>query len=249
VTAEAAIAAILARLSDAQVVALADACSSAPAPSPALSATVAGAPPATTEAVNFLRTAWEATPGLTGAGITLALRTGLAARQAADQRRTRPAWTGPGASGEQRLTAGVIHELLAGARERILLVSYATYTLPAIANDLRAAAERGCRVDVVFETTADSDGAYKGPATPFAEVPGLTRWRWPKEKRTAGAVLHAKVLVVDGRAALVGSANLTDRALSANLEVGLLTRDPELAAAIEAHIRELCANGTLITAL
>ena len=247
-SAQAAIAEVLERLSDTQLAALAHACSTAITPPPALSDIVAGAPPAAVEAVAVLCTAWATTPGLTGAGIALALHTGLAARQAADRRGTRPVWTGPGATGEQRLTAAVIHELLAEARERILLVSYATYTLPEVAHDLRAAAERGCRVDVVFETTVDSDGAYKGPAIPFANVPGLIRWRWPRPKRPAGAVLHAKVLVIDGRCALIGSANLTGRALSANLEAGLLTRDPELAAAIEAHIQELCAKGTFVKA-
>jgi phosphatidylserine/phosphatidylglycerophosphate/cardiolipin synthase-like enzyme len=54
--------------------------------------------------------------------------------------------------------------------------------------------------------------------------------------------------VVDGRRALVGSANLTQRALTANLEVGVLVRDPVVAQAIEAHIHELMANGVLTSA-
>ena len=37
----------------------------------------------------------------------------------------------------------------------------------------------------------------------------VRRWRWPADQRTAGAVLHAKLLFVDGRRALVGSATLT----------------------------------------
>ena len=86
-----------------------------------------------------------------------------------DALRARPVWTGPGAAGEQRLTAAVLHELLASARERILLVSYAAYTLPEVAADLEAAVDRGCQVDVVFETTADSAGAYTGPRPPVRE--------------------------------------------------------------------------------
>jgi phosphatidylserine/phosphatidylglycerophosphate/cardiolipin synthase-like enzyme len=57
--------------------------------------------------------------------------------------------------------------------------------------------------------------------------------------------MHAKALVVDGRRALVGSANLTQRALTANLEVGVLGRDPVVAQAIEAHVRGLMAEDVL----
>jgi phosphatidylserine/phosphatidylglycerophosphate/cardiolipin synthase-like enzyme len=46
----------------------------------------------------------------------------------------------------------------------------------------------------------------------------------------------------------VGSANLTQRALTANLEVGVLVGDPAVAGAIEAHVHELMANGVLTRA-
>ena len=59
-------------------------------------------------------------------------------------------------------------------------------------------------------------------------------------------MLHAKLLVIDGRRALVGSANLTHRALTANLEAGVLIEDPELAAELEAHVRTLISDGTLV---
>ncbi len=39
--------------------------------------------------------------------------------------------------------------------------------------------------------------------------------------------MHAKVLVVDGRTALVGSANVTGSAMERNLECGLLVRGGE----------------------
>jgi len=59
-------------------------------------------------------------------------------------------------------------------------------------------------------------------------------------------VLHAKVLVVDGRPALVGSAKLTHRALTANLEAGVLVEDHALAADLEDHVRDLMSAGTLV---
>lgn len=117
----------------------------------------------------------------------------------------------------------------------------AAYTLPEIAVDLDAAVARGCHVDVIFETEEDSAGAYTGPSRPFAHVPGINRWRWPADQRDGNGVLHAKLLVIDGRRALVGSANLTSQALAHNLEVGAVINDPDLARSLEHHLRQLMA--------
>jgi putative cardiolipin synthase len=155
-------------------------------------------------------------------------------------------WTGPGAAGEQRLTASVLHELISGARRRILLLSFAAHTVPSVAADLEAAVQVGCSVDVVFETGADSSGAYRSDdRRPFGDVPGIRRWCWPADQRPRGSLLHAKALIIDGERALIGSANLTERALSANLEVGVLIRDPAVTAALEAHVVSLMESGVL----
>lgn len=240
-----AVAALLQRLSDDQIEALAAAAAPCSEPPAGFGDVAAGATPSAVSAITTLRAAWKATPELTGAGVSLALRTGLVARRDADTRRARPVWTGPGSVGEQRLTAGVLHELLAGARERILLVSYAAYTLPEVAADLVAAVARGCQVDVVFETEEDSTGAYTGPSHPYAVVTGINRWGWPAGQRDGNGVLHAKLLVIDGRRALVGSANLTGKALAHNLEVGTVINDPDVAWALEEHLRQLMSAGVL----
>jgi len=74
---------------------------------------------------------------------------------------------------------------------------------------------------------------------------GIHRWRWPGDQRDGNGVLHAKLLVVDGHRALVGSANLTSKALAHNLEVGAVIDDPDLAWALEDHLRQLMATGVL----
>jgi phosphatidylserine/phosphatidylglycerophosphate/cardiolipin synthase-like enzyme len=245
---ESAVADALERLSDGQLEALAAACEQRERPDGAITQVASGGSPGTYDAIASLASAWAASPQLTGHGIGLALRIGLGARRDADARRSRPVWTGPGASGEERLTSAVLHELITNAIERVLIVSFAAYTLTEVASDLEAAVGRGCRVDVVFETEEDSAGAYSGhESKPFGTVTGIRRWRWPPEHRTAGAVLHAKLLVVDGRRALVGSANLTHRALTANLEAGVLIEDHALAGSLEGHVRGLISAGTLVS--
>jgi phosphatidylserine/phosphatidylglycerophosphate/cardiolipin synthase-like enzyme len=58
-------------------------------------------------------------------------------------------------------------------------------------------------------------------------------------------VLHAKAVVVDDEVVFVTSANLTEAALDRNIEVGLLVRDPALAASLSSHFRGLIDRGLL----
>jgi cardiolipin synthase C len=246
VNAAEAIEAVVERLSDTQLQALAQACDGQDQPAASLAAAVSGSPPASQHAVSCLADAWRSTAGLTGAGVALALQTALVLRERRDTIRSRAVWTGPGSSGAQRLTAAALQELLNSAEQRILIVSFAAHTLSDVAVALEAAVARRCAIDVVFETEDDSSGAYSGPSsTPFGEVAGIHRWHWPSDQRQVTGVLHAKVLVIDARRALVGSANLTYRALHNNLEAGILVEDPTLAASIEQHVRSLMASGVL----
>lgn len=246
-TSDAAIGQVLQRLSDAQIEALADACTPCVTAPASLPGVTPGATPGAQQAVSDLVLAWSGTEGLTGPGVALALRTGLALRREAAARRSSAVWTGPNAAGDQRLTASTIHQLLARATERVLLVSYAAYTLPPIAADLAAAVVRGCVVDVVFENT-DDNAKFDGPATAFDAVGGIRRWRWPKDQRPPYSSLHTKLLVVDGQRALIGSANLTHAALTRNLEAGVLIRDKTVAADLEQHVRGLMSSGILCLA-
>jgi len=238
---------VLRQLSADQVRELAAAAEPCDRPPDSLAGAVRGGTPVAVDAVTRLVLAWRATPELSGAGVALALRVGLAASERADRRQVRPVWTGPEAKGNQRLTAAVLHELIAGARARILLVSFAAHTVASVAADLRGAAERGVGIDVVFETARDSDGGYDAADDrPFGDIVGIRRWRWPAERRARHALLHAKALVIDGRRALVGSANLTHRALTANLELGVLIDDPAVAGAIELHVKHLVDAGVMV---
>ena len=56
----------------------------------------------------------------------------------------------------------------------------------------------------------------------------------------------ASLIVADERIALVGSANLTDRALASNLELGVIIRDPDVALRIDRHFRSLMRSGSCI---
>jgi cardiolipin synthase len=153
-------------------------------------------------------------------------------------------WTGPDSDvATSRLTSAVVVDLIAAARTDLLLVGYAVHTEPSVAAALQHAAERGVEITLLLERHADNP-AFTGLGTAF---PGLaaTRLTWPPSARLPGASLHAKVLVVDGAAALIGSANITGAALSRKLECGLLVKGGSEPAAIRAHLRSLVELGVL----
>jgi phosphatidylserine/phosphatidylglycerophosphate/cardiolipin synthase-like enzyme len=151
-------------------------------------------------------------------------------------------WTGP-ESGiwTSRLTAAAVIDLIAAARHELLLVSFATQTEPGISAALDAASARGVSITLLTERHADNP-AYAHAATPF---PGLDAIRlcWPGSERPPASALHAKVIVVDDQTALVGSANLTSRAMETNLECGILIRGGPQPSAIRDHIGGLLAAG------
>ncbi|WGD44930.1 phospholipase D-like domain-containing protein [Streptomyces cathayae] len=68
--------------------------------------------------------------------------------------------------------------------------------------------------------------------------PGKVRVR----HRAGGTgVLHAKLIAADRHTAFLGSANLTDRALSHNIELGVLPRDPSTVEPLVDHFCRLLA--------
>ena len=142
-----------------------------------------------------------------------------------------------------RLTAAAVIDLINAARSEILLVSYATHTEPSIKAALSAAAARGVAVTLLAERHEDNP-SYTAAGTPFAGL-NILRLHWPASSRPPGAALHAKVIVVDDHVALVGSANLTSRAMESNLECGILIRGGPQPRAIRDHITGLAASGAL----
>ncbi len=153
-------------------------------------------------------------------------------------------WTGPESGvSTSRLTAATVIDLIEQAHHEILLISFATQTEPGISAALQAASTRGVSITLLTERHADNPG-YAPTGIPF---PGLTatRLHWPAAQRPPGAALHAKVIVVDDRIALVTSANLTSRAMETNLECGILIRGGPQPHAIRDHITGLRATGIL----
>jgi len=154
----------------------------------------------------------------------------------ADVPALRAVWTGPeSAAASGRLTLAVVADLLSEAADEVLLVSYAAYPAPDIVAALTAAVARGVSVTLLLEREGDAPDGFHGHANPFAGV-AATRLRWRRQDRAEGASLHAKMVVVDRRVALVGSANITSSAMLKNLECGLLVRGGSVPGELVRHV-------------
>jgi phosphatidylserine/phosphatidylglycerophosphate/cardiolipin synthase-like enzyme len=182
--------------------------------------------------LGFLEDWRSKAPGVSAAEVAIALRT------AACSQRSREAdasveivWTGPrsGASPFRR-TEQAILQILNSSQSRVLLVSYAVYSVPNVREAIVRAAARGVKITVVVETPdkLDVENEYSTLKALGDDVAGCSSvYYWPKENRKADAsgklgILHVKCVVGDGRWVFLSSANLTKYALSLNMELGVL---------------------------
>jgi hypothetical protein len=106
------------------------------------------------------------------------------------------------------------------------------------------AAGRGVLINVLLErseaeggnVTTDSLGLIR------AKIPGARFFEWDQDvsgSQFAGASVHAKCAVADGREAFVTSANLTGAAMEKNMEAGVMIGGGPLPAQLENHLLAL----------
>lgn len=127
-----------------------------------------------------------------------------------------------------RTTLGVLVELIAESRKRVVLASpfmqLACICRGPLGVTLETAAARGVLIDVVSMggslTEADT-GMLSSQRLPMT-----IRVFQPRPNLVDSEVMgsHAKVCLVDGAAAYIGSANFTENGLSKHFELGTLVR-------------------------
>ncbi len=111
----------------------------------------------------------------------------------------------------------VLHDLIVSARQS-LEIYVLSLEDDSIAAALAAAAERGVRVRIITNPPTGSDS--------YADERALVRARGGFVGFLDSPNVHAKVVIVDGQRAFVGSQNFTATSLDQNREVGILIADP-----------------------
>ncbi len=144
---------------------------------------------------------------------------------------TGDAWIGYGV----RSFSSVIKELIDEAKSTLVLTVYLLRSND-IVEAINMALARGVRVEIyiyddykkIADTKAVNDIIALKQQYPYLQVRIVT-----------DRVLHAKILVADGTRVLAGSANLTDRAMMNNYELGFLVEDSEIAVQILGLIQKM----------
>ena len=170
--------------------------------------------------------------------------------------------SGPNSTGSARDTGVVTRQLFGRAKARVLAVGFAVHQGRTVFKTLAGrldndpALEATLCIDVrrqYGDTTVDRDIVRR-----FAS--GFARDEWPGKRLprvyydprslepsgTTASSLHAKCVVIDGREALVTSANFTEAAQERNIELGLLVDSQAIVSRIEEHFMSLIANRYLV---
>lgn len=206
------------------------------------------------DAVEQLLAVWKGCDDISAQELALALECVADSQERASDQDLSIVWTGPATDVVPlRRTDQVLLEIVRSAQDRLIVVSFAVYKVPELAKALVDACERGVRVAVVLESFSESAGKvdFDMAAALGTEVARhATLYTWPADRRPETPVgtrasLHAKCAVSDARQLLVSSANLTEFALTLNMELGLLVKGGDTPLRVQQHFEQLILRGDL----
>lgn len=203
--------------------------------------------------IAFLDTWQTISPAMSAESVALALSAAsktIAAER--EQERLELVWTGPDSRlVPLRRTDQALLQLIHSARHDLHIVSFAVYRIETVARALARAAERGVKIALYLETPDASEGrialdtvrAFGREVRQQAQI-----YVWPLEKRLHAedgryGSLHAKIALADDRTMLISSANLTEYAMTLNMELGVMIYGGPLPGQVAAHLQRLVEMG------
>lgn len=142
-------------------------------------------------------------------------------------------WSGPIYSPfHLRRTDETILQLIQHANLRLTLVSYALYRIEHLTKALKSAVGRNVSIRLFMAThpgkRPDIVKLYGKELASAVQFYTWSPFKQAEAIRARTGVLHAKAVIADSEQLLVSSANLTEYAMSLNIELGLLVRGGEL---------------------
>lgn len=197
--------------------------------------------------------AWNAAPHIS----PVSLKWSLHAAANVDEHHRREqsielVWTGPAPGNTTfRRTDQALLDLIRTTQRELYVVTFAAYKIPILNEAVLAAARRGVEIHLVFESQDAGKTAFAAIKAMGEELEALSNvYIWPPEKRPKDASgrhgsLHAKCAVSDDTKLLISSANLTEYALSMNMELGVLVRGGKIPGRVKGHLKQLIVEGTL----
>jgi phosphatidylserine/phosphatidylglycerophosphate/cardiolipin synthase-like enzyme len=181
--------------------------------------------------------------------VSVAFAIGAAASLRRERAANRPAklvLSGPDiGAGSARDTSAAIAQLINGAKEECLLLTYVFSHADIPLDLLTSAARRSVKVTCIFDLAPlnTSDIATNLALSELVSL-GADVLCWDKPHGIQ-ASMHAKGVVADRKRCLITSANLTGRALTQNVGLGVLLSNPSLGEEIVQHFERLIKGGWL----
>ncbi|MGB3403916.1 MAG: DISARM system phospholipase D-like protein DrmC [Microcoleaceae cyanobacterium] len=164
-------------------------------------------------------------------------------------------WTGPSSSTLPiRRTDQVLLQLIENCQSELILISFAIYKIKTVVKAVQSAINRGVAVRLIAETPESGEGKIPfGIEATFGSqmIQQCQVYIWPKHKRptdTQGhyGSLHIKGAVADVQNLFITSANLTDYAMTLNMEMGVLLKSQTLGQQVKAQIDRLIHDEILV---
>jgi len=140
-------------------------------------------------------------------------------------------WIGYGV----RSFSSVIGEILRDAKERLVMTIYVLTDMNVV-DGIKKALERGVSVEI-FMYCPDTSPHHNEAVDSIMQMSSV--YEYLKIHRVENNILHAKVLLSDGRVALVGSANPTFGGMVKNYELGFLVESQKIAHKLITVMRRL----------
>ena len=170
--------------------------------------------------------------------------------------------SGPDVAAVFRDTGVVIRDLFNKVQERVLAVGYAVYQGQSVFKDLadRLDDDGSIQATLCLEVKREQTDTSIDSLVVERFANDFVEKEWPgtrlpaiyydhrslSHSKSEHSALHAKCVVIDGREALVTSANFTEAAQERNIELGLLVDSHKIARQVEEHFLTLIQNGHLV---
>ena len=158
-------------------------------------------------------------------------------------------WTGPETSAVPlRYTEQALCELINSAQRKLFIVSFVAYKADAVIKALNSAILRNVEVSFLLERSKNSGGTVEIDSIQNlkSQLPGAKFYIWDVTDKTSSASVHAKCAIADDKIALITSANLTGKAMTENMELGVMLRKGNLPRQLHKHFESLIAENIII---
>lgn len=184
---------------------------------------------------------------ISGLGLSTAIRSAITTSSYSEQKsQIELLWTGPETSVVPlRHTEQALCELINAAQRKLFIVSFVAYKAELIINALNAAMLRNVEINFLLEKSKNSGGSIEIDSIQNLknQLPGAKFYTWHSNDTSAS--VHAKCAIADDKFALITSANLTGKAMSDNMELGVMLRKGNLPKLLKKHFEALISENII----